>query len=191
MTEFPSTDDRPLLATTGYGGRMQLWEAMSGSPVGRPTHAHRFPGRAATALFDSGGRVRLATADYSGSVRLWCLPDSTNPTVRELLTISPSRVLAMAAIHRPGKRGLLATIGYDDIVRIWDPGVESFSEPSDLDFDDMSPMLFERFVLSLFEDAGKCGCCGEPGSRVRPDADSSGYRRSYGSPGQAHLKGRW
>ncbi|MGH4032886.1 SAV_2336 N-terminal domain-related protein [Actinomycetota bacterium Odt1-20B] len=124
MTEFLEVGEPPRLAITEYSGIVQIWDAANGTPVSNPVWTGAYPGRAVTALIDSTGRRRLATADYSGVVRLWDL-QSKFPTHRELLTIRPQKVLAMAAIDRVGRHSLLATIGYDDVVRVWDPFVES------------------------------------------------------------------
>ncbi|MFF2518913.1 SAV_2336 N-terminal domain-related protein [Streptomyces sp. NPDC058086] len=120
MTEFPDADGPPLLATVGYGGVVHLWDARNGTPVGRTNWTGAFPGRAMSSLIDSTGRRHLATADYSGTVRLWDLQYHP-PAHREICTIHPPEVLAMAGIDRPGQHSLLATIGYDDVIRVWDP----------------------------------------------------------------------
>lgn len=120
MTGFPNADGSPLLVTTGYGGRVHLWDARNGTPFGRTNWTGTFPGRAMTSLVDSTGRRHLATADYSGAVWLWDLQYQP-PAHREICAIRPPEVLAMAGIDRPGQHSLLATVGYDDVIRVWDP----------------------------------------------------------------------
>ncbi|MEU3920088.1 SAV_2336 N-terminal domain-related protein [Streptomyces sp. NPDC029004] len=124
MAELPSIGQPPLLATTDYEGTIQIWDAMRGSRVAGPYRTGSFRGRALTVLPDVNGTAHLATADYSGTVLTWNL-GSRALTPRELFTIHPQKVLAMAAIHRPGNHSLLATIGYDDVIRIWDPLTKS------------------------------------------------------------------
>ncbi|MFI2356645.1 SAV_2336 N-terminal domain-related protein [Streptomyces anulatus] len=152
MTEFLEVDEPPRLAVTEYSGKFQIRDAMNGAPVGNSFWTDAYPGRAVTALVDPTGRRCLATADYSGAVRLWNL-QSESPAPRELLTIRPQKTLAMAAIDRTGRHSLLATIGYDNVVRVWDPfAARLISDPGRvLDFDAMDPIRFEELVLLLLE----------------------------------------
>ncbi|MFE2473185.1 SAV_2336 N-terminal domain-related protein [Streptomyces mirabilis] len=138
MTEFPDAGGSPLLATIGYGGRVHLWDATNGTPVGRTNWTGAFPGRAMSSLVDSTGRRHLATADYSGTVRLWDLQYQP-PAHRELCAIRPPKVLAMAGIDRSGQHSLLATIGYDEVIRIWDP----FEAPSSNRSTEQEPGVLE------------------------------------------------
>ncbi|MGW7386610.1 SAV_2336 N-terminal domain-related protein [Streptomyces sp. NPDC054794] len=127
VTEYSDKGAPPMLATTGYRGKIQLWNAEDGRPTGGTYWTGEFPGRGLTTLVSSTGTTFLATADYSGIVRLWELLQP--PRQGELLAIRPPQVLAMAGLDRPGRSSLLATIGYDDVIRVWDP-FDSFKAPS-------------------------------------------------------------
>ncbi|MGW2594274.1 SAV_2336 N-terminal domain-related protein [Streptomyces sp. NPDC001515] len=156
MAEFLEANEPPRLVVAEYGGGFQTRDAMNGAPVGKTLRTGAFPGRAVTALVDPAGRRCLATADYSGIVRLWNL--RVEPAARhELITIRPQKVLAMAAIDRSWSHSLLATIGYDSIVRVWDPFVGSKVPDPDsvLDLDAMDPIRFERLVFRLLEEMGE------------------------------------
>jgi hypothetical protein len=153
MTKFSSSKRRSLLATTGYNGNIRIWDAATdGSQVGGEYRTGTFPGRALTFLVDAHQRPYLATADYSGTVRLWDL-DSRDFRPRELISIHPPEVLAMASIDRPRQSSLLATIGYDFIVRIWEPFAHfAFTRTTFRNYlSTMNPLEFERLILRLFE----------------------------------------
>ncbi|MCL7493865.1 restriction endonuclease [Streptomyces sp. MCA2] len=163
MTEFQYGDDPPLLVASGYRGMFQTWDARNGGSSRISYTTGTFPGRGLTSLADNTGRRRLATADYSGAVQLWDL-EAQEPASRDLITIRPRKVLAMAAIDRPGSHSLLATVSYDDVIRVWDP----FASPLDWDsshdkhlhshdkhFQAMSPREFEGLVLRLLDTMGK------------------------------------
>ncbi|MBF9071909.1 SAV_2336 N-terminal domain-related protein [Streptacidiphilus fuscans] len=164
MTEFSSIERGLLLATTGYGGGVRLWDAAAGgSQVGREYHIGTFPGRALTFLMDTRNRPYLATADYSGEVLLWDL-ESRDFGPRRLMAIRPPEILAMASIDRAKRSSLLATIGYDSVVRIWDPFAQFPSTRSR--FHDylsaMNPLEFESLIIRLFEamDVGRITTAG-------------------------------
>ncbi|SCF56449.1 SAV_2336 N-terminal domain-related protein [Streptomyces sp. Ncost-T10-10d] len=150
MTEFVEADEPPRLAFTDYSGRLQIRDAVDGTPVGNTLWTGGYPGRAMTALVDPAGRRCLVTADYSGAVRLWNL-NSKTAVPSELFIIRPQKVLAMAAIDRVERHSLLATIGYDNVIRVWDPFVtRAISDPGRvLDLDAMDPIRFEELVLHL------------------------------------------
>ncbi|MFF9785148.1 SAV_2336 N-terminal domain-related protein [Streptomyces nigrescens] len=163
MAEFQNGDDPPLLVASGYRGMFQTWDARNGGSSRISYSTVAFPGRGLTSLVDSAGRRRLATADYSGVVQLWDL-EAQDPTSRDLITIRPHKVLAMAAIDRPGNHSLLATVGYDDVIRVWDPFGSPLDWGSSLDkkfhshdkhFQGMSPREFEGLVLRLLDAMGK------------------------------------
>ncbi|WP_079127936.1 SAV_2336 N-terminal domain-related protein [Streptomyces niveus] len=156
MTEYLEVNEPPRLVVTGYSGEFHIRDAMKGTPVGEPQRTGTYPGRAVTALVDSTGRRCLATADYSGAVRLWNLRAKSTDG-RKLITIHPRKILAMAAIDRNGNHSLLATIGYDSTVRVWDPFADSEISESYLipDLDAMDPIRFERLVLRLLEAMGE------------------------------------
>ncbi|WP_217549991.1 alpha/beta fold hydrolase [Streptomyces sp. GbtcB6] len=147
MTAFPADDGHPVLATSDYDGTVQLWAALDGTPRGQFTSAPAFLGRAMTAFPWQGGRSVLATADYTGHVRFWNLRGSrrrrlTPPTALE---IQPSEVLAMAAFPAgPDGGHRLATVGYDDIVRLWDLPI---TPDTGLAAADASPILLRNLSL--------------------------------------------
>ncbi|MFD8725438.1 SAV_2336 N-terminal domain-related protein, partial [Streptomyces sp. NPDC059629] len=123
MTAFPVDAGGPVLATSGYTGTVCLWDALDGRSRGRFTSTRTFLGRAMTAFPGPKGRGVLATADYTGRVRFWNLHGDRRHRLRGNITldIRPPKVLAMTAF-RSGPDGnlRLATIGYDDVVRLWD-----------------------------------------------------------------------
>ncbi|WP_328834533.1 SAV_2336 N-terminal domain-related protein [Streptomyces europaeiscabiei] len=123
MTAFPVDTGGPVLATSGYTGTVCLWDALDGRPRGRFTSTRTFLGRAMTTLPGPQGRGFLATADYTGRVRFWDLRGDRRHRLPGNITldIRPRKVLAMTAFRSTPNGNLrLATVGYDDVVRLWD-----------------------------------------------------------------------
>ncbi|MGW6836289.1 SAV_2336 N-terminal domain-related protein [Streptomyces sp. NPDC054949] len=119
MTAFQDSEGRAVLAIADYYGRVRLWDPARGTRLGTHLDAGSYPGRAITAIPDPhGGRFLLATADYTGVVRLRESDHTGTPEAS--LTIRPAEVLAMAAFSDTRGSGVLATVGYDRIVRLWD-----------------------------------------------------------------------
>ncbi|MFV6028864.1 SAV_2336 N-terminal domain-related protein [Streptomyces sp. NPDC056264] len=120
MTAFQVPDGRAVLAISDYDGRVRLWDLARGTQLDTHLDAGSFPGRAITMIpSPHGGTPLLATADYSGEIRLRNTRDyGGQPAAR--LTVRPAQVLAMAAFSDTHGRSVLATTGYDRIVRLWD-----------------------------------------------------------------------
>ncbi|MEU9623228.1 cyclic nucleotide-binding domain-containing protein [Streptomyces sp. NPDC087228] len=131
MTAFQVPDGRAVLAIADYHGRVRLWDPARGTRLGIHLDARSYPGRAITAISDPhGGPPLLATADYTGAVRLRGRDHTGTPKAR--LTVRPAEVLAMAAFSDMHGSSVLATVGYDRIVRLWDVPRSAVAQTSEL-----------------------------------------------------------
>ncbi|MFF3085094.1 SAV_2336 N-terminal domain-related protein [Streptomyces nojiriensis] len=119
MTAFHGSDGRALLAVADYSGMVRLWDPEQGEPLGVHLDMHTFPGRAMTSIRGPRGRPSmLLTADYSGVVRLW--DGRSTAAAGPPLLVRPAEVVAMTVLPGADGSGVLATVGYDRIVRLWE-----------------------------------------------------------------------
>ncbi|WP_326816205.1 SAV_2336 family protein [Streptomyces sp. NBC_01762] len=185
MTGFRTGDGQTLLAVVGYDGKIDLWDPAAGRNVSEGLRTGRFPGRAIAAIIDPDGSRKITTADYSGRVTLWGMqPRRRNP--HTLFITRPSEVLAMAAIDRPGRHSLLATVGYDHIVRVWDPFAPALPRFKHATFSALTPSDFESLVAQLFEAMGEAKVSSNlPGDS---GSDLSLYRNDTGETSLVQLK---
>jgi WD40 repeat protein len=99
-----------ILASVGRN--VQLWDAATDRPLGRPMPV---PGGANRAVFSPDGTM-LATADADGTVRLWDVA-----TRRQLgLPLRASTVGEVNAVAFSPRGGVLATADGDGTARLWD-----------------------------------------------------------------------
>ncbi|WP_035845007.1 NaeI family type II restriction endonuclease [Kitasatospora azatica] len=134
MTTYEG-DRQAFVITADYAGTVRGWQIVSGDPV-RWVEANtgRYLGRAMTTVRGGTGGW-WATADYTGAVQFWDLADlgETGGRVlpRQTISIDPPRVLAMAGFSRPDGTSVLATVGYDQVVRLWAvPEPDTETEPA-------------------------------------------------------------
>ncbi|MFF2127951.1 hypothetical protein ACFVW1_21620, partial [Streptomyces olivochromogenes] len=123
---------RALLASVGYDGTVRVWDPVAGVQVGDALTGHdgavwdvcALPGHEG----EGGGldgRTLLATAGDDGTVRVWDPQAGTQ--VGAAMTGHTGRVLGLCATPARHDRGdvggwaLLASVGYDGTVRVWDP----------------------------------------------------------------------
>jgi WD40 repeat protein len=119
--------DRPVLATGGADGKVQLWDPEQGTELRTLTGHPR--GVRAVAWGQLDGRPVLASGGDDGKVRLW---DPEQGTELRTLTGHPGGV-SVLAWGQLGDRPVLASGGYDPPmlasddrtgygkVRLWDP----------------------------------------------------------------------
>jgi WD40 repeat protein len=115
-------DGRLLLAAGTAKGQAQVWDARTGSAVGEPLITYSAavsrsrPATTALAFcLTADGRLRMATGNAAGTVRLW------DPDTGELLTEPAAhghRVHGLAFLQLPGDRMLIAA-AVGDAVQVW------------------------------------------------------------------------
>ncbi|XVS61849.1 hypothetical protein ACQPYE_26620 [Actinosynnema sp. CA-299493] len=116
VAAFSAPDGRMLLATAGR--RTQVWDPMTGQPVGAPLPEECGRGRAITSYTDHHGRVRLAVATHDNTVCRW-IP-LTGKAEGAPLSWVDSEIHAIATIPLPS--GDLLVTGHEDGgVLVWDP----------------------------------------------------------------------
>ncbi|MFV2178329.1 WD40 repeat domain-containing serine/threonine protein kinase [Actinomadura sp. LOL_016] len=113
-------DGRLLLASGRDGEKVQLWDAGTGKPVGRPLTGHTQRVRSvAFAPQPVDGQLLLATGSMDGEVRLWNA--GTGEPVGRPLTGHESPVLSVTfAPQSVDGRVLLAVGSGDGVVRVWE-----------------------------------------------------------------------
>ncbi|MFG2537870.1 SAV_2336 N-terminal domain-related protein [Streptomyces sp. NPDC048511] len=120
MTAFQVPDGRAVLAISDYYGQVRLWDPARGTQLDTQLDAGSYPGRALTKIpSPHGGSPLLATADYTGEIRLRNT-HQYGGTPEARLTVRPAQVLAMTAFSDTHGSSVLATVGYDRVVRLWD-----------------------------------------------------------------------
>ncbi|MEU9397668.1 AAA family ATPase [Streptomyces sp. NPDC048324] len=114
-----SPDGRLLLATGCPGGTVALWDATTGTAVGKPFEAQT--GRVTSLALGTtpAGHLMLATGSPGDRVRLWLWNPTTNTPA--LVGRLPDSVEPLAFATTPDRRLILATGGSDCTVRLWDP----------------------------------------------------------------------
>ncbi|MFE2149056.1 SAV_2336 N-terminal domain-related protein [Streptomyces lavendulae] len=119
ITALQTPDRRTVLAIVDYAGRVSFWNPTRGTRLDTRFKCGSYPGRAITAIPTSPGVwPLLATADYTGAVRLRGIEHNRPPEDR--IIVRPAEVLAMAGFSDIHENKVLATVGYDRIVRLWD-----------------------------------------------------------------------
>ncbi|GGX14248.1 nSTAND1 domain-containing NTPase [Streptomyces lomondensis] len=127
--------DRHLLAATGDGGAIRLWDVRDRNrprALGRPLVSHDEK-NIVSAAFAPDGRT-LATAGDDGTVRLWNLTDPARPTpLGEPARADESDDGSVRAVAFAPGGTTLATAGYDGTVRMWrygaDDGITPLGKP--------------------------------------------------------------
>ncbi|WP_030946050.1 TIR domain-containing protein [Streptomyces sp. NRRL S-646] len=103
--------DGRLLATCGWDRTVRLWNATTGTPVGKTMTGHQ--GAVMDVEFDPTGRL-LATGSLDGTLRVW------DVTTRRQLSVvrGDADGVRDVAFDRGGR--VLASGGLDGTVRLWD-----------------------------------------------------------------------
>ncbi|MFG3004425.1 nSTAND1 domain-containing NTPase [Streptomyces calvus] len=125
---------RDLLAATGKGGVIRLWDVRDRErprAVGRPLVSHDEENVVSVA-FAPDGRT-LATAGDDGTVRLWDLSDPARPTpLGAPAEADGSGTGSVRAVAFAPDGRTLATAGFDGTVRLWRFGGDDRSGPAPL-----------------------------------------------------------
>ncbi|MCT2588801.1 WD40 repeat domain-containing protein [Streptomyces sp. N2-109] len=127
--------DGDLLAATGEGGAIQLWDVRDRErprAVARPLVSHEEENVVSVA-FAPEGRT-LATAGDDGTLRLWDLSDPSRPApLGEPAEADQSEKGSVRAVVFAPDGETLATAGYDGTVRMWqfseDDGLAPLGKP--------------------------------------------------------------
>ncbi|MBB5956009.1 WD40 repeat protein [Saccharothrix tamanrassetensis] len=131
LNDLAFNPDGTVLATAGQDGTVRLWDPATQEETGPSITMPQTYGPdgfygAVDVAFDQGGTV-LATASGDGTVRLW--DPATGHQIGEHIVANPfspdtprySAVRAMA-FHPSGT--ILATVGGDGVVRLWDKATQ-------------------------------------------------------------------
>jgi WD40 repeat protein/transcriptional regulator with XRE-family HTH domain len=111
--------DRELLAAALGNGYVQLWNAVTGQPVGAPLLASTYPqSEVGGVAFSPDGKL-LASAGDDGSVRLWN-PATGRPVGAPILASTGAAGYVHGVAFSPDST-LLASADGDGTVRLWNP----------------------------------------------------------------------
>ncbi|WP_171075371.1 AAA family ATPase [Nonomuraea basaltis] len=125
LTVVSIRDGRTLMASGHTDGTVRLRDLTTGKLIGRPLQGHNDVVRALATFRSIRGDTLLASSGNDGTVRLWDLTRGTTRTpVGDPLvhnTGDEPGAPALAALPRPNGHTLLASGGYDGMVRLWDP----------------------------------------------------------------------
>jgi WD40 repeat protein/transcriptional regulator with XRE-family HTH domain len=111
--------DRELLAAALGNGYVQLWNAVTGQPVGAPLLASAYPqSEVGGVAFSPDGKL-LASAGDDGTVRLWN-PATGRPVGAPFLASTGAAGYVRGVAFSPDGK-LLASADGDGTVRLWNP----------------------------------------------------------------------
>jgi WD40 repeat protein len=125
VTKVVYSPDGEQLASAGVDGEVRFWNVRTMQQTGPPLAAHT---STILALAYSRDGAHLATAGHELVVRVWAVPGSQPPRELEIPAAKDATNATSAVAYAPN--GLLATGGFDRVVRIWEPGSQTPRELS-------------------------------------------------------------